>query len=166
MTDPFARGAVPVPNRLFDEYLPGLKDTELRVLLIIFRQTWGFRDGSDGGVQRFRERDWISHRQLMSRTGRRSGAVSKAVANLVSKGLIVAESKSGAELETAAKRRAHLGRIYYGPGEMWKTASVHQSRQAKTTTDTGYYTRVRAIPRDQAQRRRRAAPGGWWHPSA
>ena len=33
----------PVPVRLVDDVMPHLKDTELRVLLVVLRQTWGWR---------------------------------------------------------------------------------------------------------------------------
>ena len=33
----------PVPTRLVDEVMPALKDTELRVLLVVLRQTWGWQ---------------------------------------------------------------------------------------------------------------------------
>ena len=33
----------PVPVRLVDTVMPRLKDTELRVLLVVLRQTWGWR---------------------------------------------------------------------------------------------------------------------------
>ena len=33
----------PVPTRLIDTVLPHLKDTELRVLLVVLRQTWGWK---------------------------------------------------------------------------------------------------------------------------
>ncbi len=33
----------PVPTRLVDTVMPRLRDTELRVLLIVLRQTWGWK---------------------------------------------------------------------------------------------------------------------------
>ncbi len=67
----FEGGVIPVPNRLVDEVLPTLKDTELRVLLIVLRQTLGWREGSDTRARwRYKRRDWISHSQMVRRTGR------------------------------------------------------------------------------------------------
>jgi len=109
----------PVPIRLVDEVMPTLKDTELRVLLVVLRQTWGWkadRLASDGGHKR---RDWLSHRQLCRRTGRGSDAVSGAVASLTAKGLIVVEDAGGQELSTPEARRRCLGRLYFRPGDAW-----------------------------------------------
>lgn len=69
-----------VPNRLLDRLLPELRDTELRILLHLIRQTAGWqREGKE--VR-------LTYRQLMEATGRRSEAVASALASLRSRGLI------------------------------------------------------------------------------
>lgn len=106
---------VPIPTRLIDDHLPYLKDTELRVLLVVYRQTAGRRDPAPDGRMKARRRDWISHRQLTKKTGRSSEAISAAIARLADQGLLVVETESGQALRTAAERRRHLGRLYYRP---------------------------------------------------
>jgi hypothetical protein len=68
------------PNVLFDQVLPTLKDTELRVLLVLLRQTSGWN----------REGQWatISYRTLKRRTGRQSEAIARALHALETRGLI------------------------------------------------------------------------------
>ncbi len=124
----------PVPIRLVDEVMPHLKDTELRVLLVVLRQTWGWQADrwSDSGRHNGRHkplhrknyghkrRDWLSHRQLCRRTGRGSEAVSGAVASLSASGLIVVEDAAGNPLMTPEERRRCLGRLYFRAGDMWK----------------------------------------------
>jgi len=131
---PFESGAVPVPNLVFDEVLPTLRDTELRVLLIVLRQTIGRRDRQG----RSKTRDWLSHSQLVRRTGRGSDAVSNAIATLVRHGLIVVETSVGLPLATAAERRRHLGRLYFRPslGEnVGKTGDAPRPVKAERTTN-------------------------------
>ena len=139
---PYIEGAVPIPNRLFDDVLPTLSDTELRVLLIVWRQTWGFREGSDLGGWRFKPRDWISQKQLMQKTGRGSEAVAKAIHGLVSASLIVVEDSEGRPLDTPAKRRRHLGRLYFrpvdNPPELWIIRRSCHPVKPNTTTYTLY----------------------------
>lgn len=118
-------GAFFLPNRLVDTVLPTLKDTELRVLLIVIRQTWGWRDPHG----RTKARDWLSHRQLVRRTGRGSEAVSGAIAALVERELIAVEDSTGHVLATAAERRRHLGRLYFRPGQRC-SCDDHCSAQA------------------------------------
>jgi len=89
--------------------LPTLKDTELRVLLIVLRQTIGRRDKQG----RAKSRDWLSHAQLVKRTGRGSDAVSSAIAALVRRGLIQTETSTGTPLGSPAERRRYLGRLYF-----------------------------------------------------
>ena len=110
----------PLPVRLMDEVIPHLRDTELRVCLVVFRQTWGYRTGGPGKDPRHKRRDWISHRQLCRRTGRGSDAVSAAVASLTSAGLIAVEDEAGRPLPTPEERRRCLGRLYFRPGEAWE----------------------------------------------
>jgi hypothetical protein len=130
----FGTGFVPIPNRLFDEVMPELSDTELRVLLVVFRQTAGWKEGDDLGGWRHKRRDWISHRQLIGKTGRKSEAVSRAIEALVNCSLVVVEDVSGRALTSATERRRAMGRLYYRPGEMWITAPPFDTAKAKTTT--------------------------------
>lgn len=131
----------PVPVRLVDTVMPHLKDTELRVLLVVLRQTWGWKadrwkvdrtnvDKLEASQQTHsakqaprkqatKHRDWLSHRQLCRRTGRGSDAVSAAVASLTASGLIIVEDAGGKPLTTPEERRRCLGRLYFRPGTLW-----------------------------------------------
>ncbi|MGI4791058.1 MAG: hypothetical protein ACRYFS_19705 [Janthinobacterium lividum] len=111
----------PVPTQVVDALMPGLKDTELRVLLVVLRQTWGWKADWAETKQgrRTKRRDWLSHSQLCRRTGRGSDAVSGAVASLTASGLIIVEDAAGNLLPTPEERQRSLGRLYYRPGEMW-----------------------------------------------
>ncbi len=130
---------MPVPNVLFDDLLPTLKDTEVRVLLVVLRATLGWRD-KEG---RTKTRDWLSHAQLVRRTGRGSEAVSSAVGVLVRRGLIVVETSGGIPLQTAPERRRHLGRLYFRPtlervragDNVGKSADPAHLGKAGTTTN-------------------------------
>lgn len=105
------RGTTPVPVALIDRVMPTLRDTELRVLLVVVRQTLGWQVGKD--PYRRKERDWLTQSQLMRRTGRASGAVASAVDGLVRRGLIDVLDGSDRLLMTPAERRRCLGRLYY-----------------------------------------------------
>ena len=160
---PFEGGAFPIPNRLVDEILPMLRDTELRVLLIVLRQTLGWREGSDTGGWRYKRRDWISHSQMVKRTGRGSEAISKAVDALVQRGLLIVETMAGKPLVTPAERRRYLGRLYYRPGEILGiSASSSHPAKAKTTTDKEYNIKKTVNKIDHLSLSRRG--GGWQHP--
>lgn len=101
-----AAPAFPVPAFLIDELLPTLKDTELRLALVVLRQTWG----------RGKQSDWLSHSQLCRRTGRAGAAVSAAVDALVRRGLIEVATEAGEALPDAASRRRARCRLLYRPG--------------------------------------------------
>ena len=99
-----------VPNFLFDIHLKELKSAELKVILIIIRQTLGWADRR--AVLGRKERDWISGSQLQSKTGSSQRAISSAIENLVRKNLIDVLDYQGSILDTAEKRKGKL-RLYY-----------------------------------------------------
>lgn len=133
---PLAGGAVPVPNALFDEWLPLLSDTEARVILVTIRATLGWRQSGGSG---YRSRDWLSHAYLCRRTGRQSEAVSRAIQGLVGRGLLTVEDAAGTPLATADMRRRSLSRLYFRLGPVWTTVSRCHPAQPKTTTYRGTY---------------------------
>jgi hypothetical protein len=106
----------PFPNRLLDEAMPLLKDTEWRVLCIIVRQTLGWQDKQR---QRRKERDWLTRAQLKARTGRNSEALAFAIDALIRQGYITAQDSKGQSLATPSERRKNHGRIYYGLTDGW-----------------------------------------------
>lgn len=116
ITGPWPRGGiVPVPNVVLDHLMPTLRDTELRVLLVVIRQTLGWQEQNGDmrtGNQR-KWRDYISHSQLCRKTGRASAAVSAAVDSLIRQNLIVVEDVAGRQLYTPEDRRRHLGQQFF-----------------------------------------------------
>jgi len=100
-----------VPNRFIDELMPTLSDVELRVLLVITRQTLGWVEDTETG--RRKDRDWISRYQMQTKTGRGHTQVSAAVKKLIAHGIIEALAEDGSPLDTAQKRQLAGGRIYY-----------------------------------------------------
>lgn len=109
----FAGGATPLPNVFVDELLPGLTGTQTKLLLVVLRQTRGWRDPKSGQTK---ERDWLSQSQLMRRTGRASAALASAIDALVQRGLLVVEAEDGALLLTANERRRERSRLFYRLG--------------------------------------------------
>lgn len=102
-------GTTPVPNGLFDEHLPRLKSTELKLLLIIIRQTLGWRDQRTG---KRKQKDWISGSQLREKTGCSRRALTDATAELIKKKLIQVTGEVGIQLRTAEERKGKL-RMFY-----------------------------------------------------
>jgi phage replication O-like protein O len=102
---------VPVPLVYIDVVLPALTDTELRVLLVIIRQTLGWSDATQ--PERRKERDWITQSQFQRKTGKSRDAISRAVKGLVEKKLIQVENRAGEPLETPQKRQRARDRLFY-----------------------------------------------------
>ena len=94
----------PVPNVVFDHYLKELKVAELKVLMVIIRQTSGWMDLKTKSKRK--ERDWISGSQLATKTGCSKRAINSAIEVLVQKNLINVLSEAGGFLDSPEKRRA------------------------------------------------------------
>nr|WP_309692653.1 hypothetical protein [Armatimonas sp.] len=115
---------VPVPSILIDRLLPRLTDTELRVLLVVVRQTLGWisddsTSGHKNNVHGRKWRDWISQSQLVGKTGKSRDSVSRAVGALVESGLVVVEKPSGEPLTSAHERKLARTRLYYRLADQW-----------------------------------------------
>lgn len=79
-----------VPNHFLDVSLKMLKEVELKVLLVITRQTIGWQKQSD----------WIATSQMCERTGACKKAVLAAVKALTAKGLIRIKREDGMSIYT------------------------------------------------------------------
>ena len=102
----------PVPNVVFDHYLKELKLAELKILLVIIRQTSGWTDKFSKSKRK--EVDWISSTQLALKTGSSFRAINEAVQLLVQKKLIEVLSSSG-ETPAAPEKRRGQQKLFYRP---------------------------------------------------
>lgn len=105
----------PVPNAILDEHLGILSLSELRVLMVIIRQTVGFINKY---TKQRKSADWISNAFFIRKTKLSSKSVSIAVAGLIDKNLIVALDMHGNTLPTPKTRKAKR-RIYYAYAPYW-----------------------------------------------
>lgn len=108
----YYRKSTQVPNKLFDIHLKTLSVKELKVLLIVIRQTLGWIDSKGNR----KKRDWMSQRFFANKTGLSPKSVSQGIEMLVSKGLIIATSEDGRELWRPNDRKGQ-GKVFYGPSE-------------------------------------------------
>lgn len=103
------KGYTKVPNILFDEYLPKLSLAELKVLLVVLRQTVGWIDKRTG---KRKARDRITHNFFMQKTGLSRKVISKTIQTLTAKTYIYVTDFNGNVLDTPQKRQGK-SYIYY-----------------------------------------------------
>lgn len=127
-------GFVPVPNPFFDDVLPTLTDSEIRVFLVIVRSTLGWRTRLPTGEVEYKRRAWITNTLFIRRTGRSSTAVSRAVKSLVQHGLIVVETEGGEILTTASERRHIRGRLFYRLSDTWNLCNFSDIANVASNT--------------------------------
>ena len=92
--------------------MASLTDTELRVALVVLRQTVG----------RGKARDWLARSLMVARTGRSPDAVSRATDSLVRNGILIVEDAGGRIYDTPKARRAARAPLYFRPGRKLITA--------------------------------------------
>ena len=101
-----------VPHIIIREWMPQLKDVELRVLLVVTDQTLGWEADKETG--RRKEDDWIAHSQLIQKTGRSNRAISSAVKKLIeTHGIIEARDSDGRLLDKPELRMKCGDKIFY-----------------------------------------------------
>ncbi len=97
------------PNILVDKYLPNLTESELKMILVIIRQTNGWIDKRTG--QR-KTRDRISHGQFIQKTGLCRKVISNTIKSLVEKDLITITDRYGNLLHHPESRKG-VSWIFY-----------------------------------------------------
>lgn len=93
----------PVPNEFF-EHIPILTHAELRVLLIVLRQTVGWIDSKTG---KRKIKDRLSYSFILKKTGLYRTVLSKTIQSLIDKSLLVVTDGKETELHQAHERRGH-----------------------------------------------------------
>ena len=116
-----------VPNAVFDIHLPFLGYAELKVLLVIIRQTYGWRDKKSKSSHK--QRDWISRQFFVKKTGLSKRAVSKAIAQLQQKNLIIITAHNQRVLSTADCRKKQT-KLYFSTN--FHNTSKHNDTKAVT----------------------------------
>lgn len=99
----------PTPNIIFDLLLKELSFSELKIILVIIRQTEGWVNKKTG---KRKERDRITYNQFIEKTGLSRKSISKAINSLSKRSLIVITDKSGKGLNASFQRQG-IASIYY-----------------------------------------------------
>ena len=134
-----------IPNNLFDEEMPKMKDTELRIVLLVARKTLGWILDEKTGMRK--KEDWISRSQLERLTGRSGRALSSAIDVCVKMGWLEARDKDGNVLDTKKKRFGkkifyRLGRIFLDKkGTCEKNSQVEKTCELFSPEKSSHYKR-------------------------
>jgi hypothetical protein len=99
----------PVPNEIFDLHFPNLSHVELRILLIVVRQTYGWKDSKTG---KRKQRDRLTYGFLIKKTGLYRTVLSQAIQSLIIRGLLIVSDYDGKPLMHPHERQGkHF--LYY-----------------------------------------------------
>jgi phage replication O-like protein O len=87
-----------VPNEVFDKYSPTLSGAELKILLTIIRQTYGWH----------KQRDRITYSQFMQKTGLSRRVIADSIQSLIDKRLILVTDSQKTKLHSPKLRRGKV----------------------------------------------------------
>ena len=105
-----------VPNEVFDKWLAILTESELKILLVIIRQTYGWIDRYTG---RRKLRDRITRTQFMMKAGLSARIVSKTLNSLLKRGLIQISDENLKPLIYSSDRKGKFILLYsINPGNL------------------------------------------------
>ena len=116
-----------VPNTIFDIHLKELGYAELKVLLVIIRQTYGWKDKRTGTHKHW---DWISQQFFVRKTGLSGRAVSTAISKLITKNLIKVKNEQG-RLVFDNKERQYASKLYFSLTTQIQGCEVGSSNTVK-----------------------------------
>jgi len=113
-----------VPNIIFDVHLPKLTFSELKILLYITRQTYGWK--LKNGKRKHRDR--ITYGQFVTKTGISRRTISETIQSLITKHLIRVTDYKGNILHSPSQRKGKVG-IYYTP--LLQTNAINSNKVCK-----------------------------------
>ena len=100
-----------IPNEVFDEVMSEITGNQFKILMAIFRKTYGWVDGTDGkGNATYKIEDEIAQSQLMEMTGLSRNTVKSNLIKLIEKGLIIKVKDYKKGVNKAAKYRIKQNR--------------------------------------------------------
>lgn len=126
-----------VPNILFDKQLPNLTGAELKILLIIIRQTIGWIDNYTG--QR-KTRDRITQSQFRVKTGLASRIISKTLKMLSDKELIAITDQNNQSLKNSLDRKGK-SILYYALNPVHFSTSTSAQSDIRPVHKSAYNKR-------------------------
>ena len=119
-----------VPNYIFDAYLKTLKPSEMCILLVIIRQTYGWYNKR---TKSYKKRDWISQRFFEEKTNLSIRTISSGIEGLIEKGIITLTNEQGHLLVSAQQRRM-TSKIFYALRRREINGKVNQQYTSKKNT--------------------------------
>lgn len=94
------RNTTPTPNEFF-VHIPDLTDHEIRFLLLVIRQTWGWQKSDKSRKQK----DRMTHGYISKRTGLYRACLSTTIQSLINKQLLLVTDEDGKIMNTPFKRK-------------------------------------------------------------
>mgnify|MGYP003668345106 CR=1 FL=1 len=128
-----------VPNEIFDEQLPHLTHSELKLLLFIIRKTYGWK--MKNGKRK--QRDRISHSQFIKATAISKRGLTSTIQSLILKQLIKVTDYQGILLHTPESRKGKMTLFYAPLFHSCANESINVRKQKQKPVQIGLYNKTK-----------------------
>lgn len=115
-------GYTKVPDVILDQHLKSLSEAELKVLLVIIRNTIGWH----------KERDRLAYSQIKAKTQLSGRSITTAIESLSNRNYINITDKNGRTLSTQERR--YRKEIFYAPTNFKNTQDIPISEKSSKTS--------------------------------
>ena len=119
-----------VPNILLDTHLPQLTESELKILLTIIRQTYGWYIKR---TKSRKKRARISHYRFIQKTGLSRRVITKVIKSLLEKKLITITDLEGQSLNDPKKRKGQPYLYYTATINSHKVTNVNKPKKPRVS---------------------------------
>jgi phage replication O-like protein O len=122
----------PISNIFFDNLIPTLTGAELKILLIVLRQTDGWH----------KERDKMTYTQIQEKTGLSRRVIADTIQNLINKKLIVVTDYQKNTLENTVDRKGKILIFYSSPLARCAENSTNLCRKQQLPVQKSAYNKI------------------------
>jgi len=122
----------PISNILFDKLISTLTGSELKILLIILRQTDGFH----------KHRDKMTYVQLQKKTGLSKRIITETIQSLINKNLILVTDYHNKPLENTVDRKGKILIFYSSPLGACAENSTNQCTKRHNPVQKSAYNKI------------------------
>lgn len=131
----------PISNILLDNFISTLTGSELKILLIILRQTVGFH----------KQRDKMTYVQLQKKTGLSKRIITETIQSLINKNLILVTDYQNKPLENTGDRKGKILLFYSSPLSTSAENSTDQCTKRHHPVQKSAYNKI-YITKETAQK--------------
>jgi hypothetical protein len=145
-------GYTSIPNEFFDQVLPNVETIgELKILLALFRKTYGWVSHIEDGTPVYKQEDSISYSQFQDTTGLSLGSIASGITKATEKGYITCIRVGGLGKGSSTYRIRQLGEPITPHEDIPENPPENAPQRIKEIPEVNYTPPVEITDEDEAE---------------